>query len=55
MTSFIQISVPPKPLFWFRSNTVTETQIEENLGPVHPKLQAFQKAVEAALKKRTSC
>ena len=25
---------------------------EQNLGPDHPKLLAFQKAVEAALKKR---
>ena len=32
--------------------TTTETQLEENLGADHPKLQAFQKAVEAALKKR---
>ena len=32
--------------------TTTETQLEENLGADHPKLQAFQKAVEAALRKR---
>lgn len=30
----------------------TETQIEEHLGVNHPKLEAFQKAVEAVLKKR---
>ena len=30
----------------------TEIQLEENLGADHPKLQAFQKAVAAALRKR---
>ena len=30
----------------------TETEIEEDLGANHPKLLAFQKAVEAVLKKR---
>ena len=30
----------------------TEVQLEENLGADHPKLQAFQKAVAAALRKR---
>ena len=34
------------------ATTTTETLIEENLGPDHPKLQVFQKAVEQALKKR---
>ena len=30
----------------------TEVELEENLGADHPKLQAFQKAVAAALRKR---
>ena len=30
----------------------TEIELEENLGADHPKLQAFQKAVAAALRKR---
>ncbi len=34
------------------SRMATETQVEENLGADHPKLVAFQKAVEVALKKR---
>ena len=34
------------------TETLISNQLEENLGADHPKLQAFQKAVEAALKKR---
>ena len=32
--------------------TTQTLEVEKNLGPDHPKLLAFQKAVEAALKKR---